>query len=245
MANILWFPGPGSLDAAESQIIRPGHAAPREPLRKANPESLVSEIRGDLDWIVMKALVKERSRRYDSASRFAEDVERYLNNEMVEARAPSTWYQLQKFYVRNRVLALSVAAIIISLSLGLAAALWGIVEANDARRREENAKDAAEVAATVAREKEQIACRLLAKGNDLVIQRSLLLAFAGRVEEMRQIAADYGELFGDDNEEWMSILEAAAHLHHGDYARTQEILKPIVARSSDQVPATDADRGSP
>ena len=91
--------------------------------RRSRPERLAAEIRGDLDWIVMTALAKERSRRYDSASRLGEDIDRYLKNELVEARPPSTWYQLQKQYARNRGLfnavafAFGVLAIALTISL--------------------------------------------------------------------------------------------------------------------------------
>ncbi|MEM7232687.1 MAG: serine/threonine-protein kinase, partial [Planctomycetota bacterium] len=77
--------------------------------RRSNPEELRKDCDGDLDWIVMKALEKERARRYESASAFAQDVERHLNSEPVSAVAPSASYRLQKFVQRNRK-AVSVAA---------------------------------------------------------------------------------------------------------------------------------------
>jgi WD40 repeat protein len=94
--------------------------------RRSKPESLASEIRGDLDWIVMKALAKERSRRYDSASRFAEDVASFLTNQLVEARPPSTCYRIQRFYQRNSALMLSAGAVFVALSIGLLVALLAL-----------------------------------------------------------------------------------------------------------------------
>jgi serine/threonine protein kinase len=79
--------------------------------RNTKPDSLASEIRGDLDWIVMKALAKERSRRYDSASRLAEDIGHYLSDELVEARPPTVWYQLQKVYRRNKAFSIGATSI--------------------------------------------------------------------------------------------------------------------------------------
>ena len=67
------------------------------------PRSLARSLRGDLDWIVMKALEKKRERRYESPARFAEDLQRFLQNEPVEARPPSTLYRLQRFTRRHRV----------------------------------------------------------------------------------------------------------------------------------------------
>ncbi|MFO0808039.1 MAG: protein kinase [Gemmataceae bacterium] len=73
-------------------------------------------LRGDLDWIVMKALEKDRSRRYESAGAFAADVERYLADEPVGARPPSAAYRLQKFTRRHRVGVFSGLAVAVALS---------------------------------------------------------------------------------------------------------------------------------
>ncbi|TWU28775.1 serine/threonine protein kinase [Novipirellula artificiosorum] len=103
--------------------------------RQLEPKRLGGLIKGDLDWIVMKALEKERSRRYDSANRFAEDVRGYLNHDVVTARPPSTWNQLQKLYRRNRHLCASVAVAFLGLFLGLAVALWGVHSAISTNRK--------------------------------------------------------------------------------------------------------------
>src|SRR5262249_3500962 len=70
--------------------------------RKSDPKRLSQLCRGELDWIVMKALEKDRSRRYETASAFAADVQRYLNDEPVQACSPSAWYRLRKFVRRHR-----------------------------------------------------------------------------------------------------------------------------------------------
>ncbi|MCS7465412.1 SUMF1/EgtB/PvdO family nonheme iron enzyme, partial [Stieleria sp. ICT_E10.1] len=70
--------------------------------RRADVASLGKAVRGDLDWIVMKSLDKDRSRRYESASDLAKDIQRFLSHKPVEARAPSAAYRLQKFVQRNR-----------------------------------------------------------------------------------------------------------------------------------------------
>jgi serine/threonine protein kinase/tetratricopeptide (TPR) repeat protein len=85
--------------------------------RRSDPKHLSHLLRGDLDWIVMKALEKDRTRRYDSASAFATDIEHYLHDEQVVACPPSTWYRLQKFARRNR--GALVAAGLISAALVL------------------------------------------------------------------------------------------------------------------------------
>jgi non-specific serine/threonine protein kinase/serine/threonine-protein kinase len=84
--------------------------------RRMDITALTKRLRGDLDWIVMKALEKDRTRRYASASEFAADVARHLNDEPVLASPPSTAYRLQKFVRRHRV---GVAAgIVVALALG-------------------------------------------------------------------------------------------------------------------------------
>src|SRR5262245_5133874 len=70
--------------------------------RQSEPHKLGKYVRGDLDWIVMKALAKERDRRYQTASAFAADVERFLRHEPVSAGPPTVAYKLRKFVRRNR-----------------------------------------------------------------------------------------------------------------------------------------------
>lgn len=79
--------------------------------RHSAPPHLIRSVRGDLDWIVMKALEKERSRRYDTANGLALDVERHLANEAIWARPPSKLYRLRKTALRNKVLFASVGII--------------------------------------------------------------------------------------------------------------------------------------
>jgi serine/threonine protein kinase len=71
--------------------------------RRTTPRTLVGQLRGDLDWITMKALEKDRTRRYGSPSELAADIERYLSHEPVRARPPSTRYRVGKFIKRHRV----------------------------------------------------------------------------------------------------------------------------------------------
>ena len=92
--------------------------------RDIEPQRLSLLIRGDLDWIVMKSLEKDRSRRYESASRFASDIENYLNDRVVEARRPSLPYKLQKFWRRNRLVATFTLVLACVLVSGVSVTLW-------------------------------------------------------------------------------------------------------------------------
>ena len=110
------------------------------------PHSLTKLLRGDLDWIVMKAMEKDRTRRYESASALARDIERHLLAEPVTAAAPSAGYKLRKFIKRNKG-PVSVAAVIgLLLVIGTAVSTWQAVRANRARAEaERQAKVAREV----------------------------------------------------------------------------------------------------
>src|SRR5262249_32959616 len=79
--------------------------------RKSDPNRLSQLLRGELDWIVMKALEKDRNRRYESASTFAADVRRYLEDEPVQACPASTFYPVPKFARRNKA-ALAMASVV-------------------------------------------------------------------------------------------------------------------------------------
>jgi eukaryotic-like serine/threonine-protein kinase len=90
--------------------------------RHAEPPKLISLLRGDLDWIVMRCLDKDRRRRYETANGLAMDVQRYLNNEPVMARPPSRLYRFQKLVRRNKILFASGAAVAAALLIGLGTA---------------------------------------------------------------------------------------------------------------------------
>ncbi len=100
---------------------------------------LDTALRGDVETIVDKALEKDVDRRYATAAALGADVRRYLKNEPIVARAPSTWYHVQKFTRRHRGLVFGTAATIVALVIGLVGTALSLVEAN----RERDAKDRA------------------------------------------------------------------------------------------------------
>ena len=120
--------------------------------RKTDPRKLSQLVRGDLDWIVMKSLEKDRTRRYSTASEFAADIERHLNDEPVIAGPPSVSYRLRKFARRHRGPVMATAAMIVALALGLTASLFLYAGSERLRRAAEVARVDADVArAAVAR----------------------------------------------------------------------------------------------
>lgn len=105
-----------------------------------DPRTLSRRLRGDLDWIVMKCLEKERARRYASASELAADLERYLRNEPVTAGPPSASYRIGKFVRRHRVAVIGVAGVAVALVLAAAGTGAGMAWAMRERSRAEAAR---------------------------------------------------------------------------------------------------------
>ena len=103
--------------------------------RKTDPARLTRLVRGELDWIVMRALEKDRTRRYETASGFARDVQRYLADEAVEACPPSVSYRLRKFARKNRALLATASGFAALLALGAALSTWQAVRATRAEAR--------------------------------------------------------------------------------------------------------------
>jgi TPR repeat protein/serine/threonine protein kinase len=105
--------------------------------RRLEPPTLIRLVRGDLDWIVMKCLEKDRARRYETANGLALDIERYANNEVVSARPPSRTYRLQKLVRRNKVAFSTAAVVAIALVAGVAVSTWQAIRATRAEKRAE------------------------------------------------------------------------------------------------------------
>src|SRR5262249_46045175 len=100
--------------------------------RKTEPARLSALVRGDLDWVVMKALEKDRNRRYETASSFAADVRRFLAEEPIEARPPSAWYRFRKMARRNKAVLTTTCVVAAALILGTAVSTWQAVRATRA-----------------------------------------------------------------------------------------------------------------
>ncbi len=112
---------------------------------------LAKVVRGDLDWIVMKALEKDRAHRYESASGFARDIRHYLNDEPVEAGPPAASYRLRKFARRNRRLIVPVGIITALLVFGAVLTAWQAIRATRAEGRLSSALERADREAETSR----------------------------------------------------------------------------------------------
>jgi tetratricopeptide (TPR) repeat protein len=127
---------PPSPSRRVSQIATVATVAARRP---ADVNRVVARVHRDLDWIVLKAIDKDRSRRYETANEFALDLERYLAGEAVLAVPPSTAYRLRKLFARHTVAVVAAGVVLLALVVGLAGTLWQASVAareRDASRRE-------------------------------------------------------------------------------------------------------------
>jgi serine/threonine protein kinase/tetratricopeptide (TPR) repeat protein len=160
--------------------------------RGAEPLRLVGLVRGDLDWIVMRCLEKDRVRRYESADGLARDVERHLRHEAVEASPPSPAYRLKKFARRHRAALATAAGFVLLLAGGAAVGAWQAVRATTAERAALEDCDRA----VAARRQAQ---RALNKLTDDAVER--LMARQGRLTEedrefLRQVLSLHEEFAG-------------------------------------------------
>ncbi|MBL8879324.1 MAG: tetratricopeptide repeat protein [Phycisphaerales bacterium] len=140
-------PRPSERARADSKIA---HDDSTRMLHQIMPRDL----RGELDWIVMKCLEKDRSRRYATVSELATDIQRFLRNEAVNAGPPSAGYRLRKFAARHRAGILASAAVLSALVIGLGFAIFGLLAAQRSQKQaaeslivaQENARQAREAA---------------------------------------------------------------------------------------------------
>jgi serine/threonine protein kinase/tetratricopeptide (TPR) repeat protein len=103
--------------------------------RQTDPRRLSRTIHGELDWIVMKCLEKERARRYETVSALADDLMRFLTDRPVEACPPSAWYRFTKYARRNRGVMVATGLVALALIAGTSVSTWQVTRATAAERR--------------------------------------------------------------------------------------------------------------
>ena len=158
--------------------------------RRSEPMKLITALSGDLDWIVMKALDKDRQRRYQTANGLAFDVQRHLTNEPVLARPPGRFYRLQKLVRRNKIVFAAGTAVALALVVGLGISTVMFFRerearkiADDAKQREIQLREAAERG----RQNEML-LREEAESREKIVQAAVLLR-NNRFEEADRLVA--------------------------------------------------------
>jgi eukaryotic-like serine/threonine-protein kinase len=119
--------------------------------RSTETSKLIHQLKGDLDWIVMKCLEKDRTRRYETANGLSADLKRYLNNEPVLARPRGAGYKVQKFVRRNRVGVLAGGLVLLALVAGIVGTTWGLLDALKQKREAERERSEADRQARIAK----------------------------------------------------------------------------------------------
>ena len=159
--------------------------------QQTDPARLASAIHGDLDWIVMKTLEKDRTRRYETANALAEDLQRYLNHEPVVARPPSRVYRFQKFVRRNQLPFAAATAIAAAILVGLGFSTWQYFEkkaayerALSAEKEERLMRKAAEKARHQAETQERVARQKAYAADMNLVQQALAVNNLGRAQEL-------------------------------------------------------------
>jgi hypothetical protein len=153
--------------------------------RSTEISKLVHQLKGDLDWIVMKALEKDRQRRYETANGLAADLKRHLSNETVVARPPSSAYRFQKLVRRNKLAFTAGVAIAVALLLGIIASTSQAIRATHAKQ-EALAAQAEAVAAQAAE------ARLRQQADAARGQAEGLASFM--IQDLQPALKDYGRL---------------------------------------------------
>jgi WD40 repeat protein/tRNA A-37 threonylcarbamoyl transferase component Bud32 len=128
----------------EREPVRPStRVAQQQGLAKSQIVNRKSQIPSDLDWIVMKCLEKDRTRRYETANGLAADLKRHLTNEPVTARQPSRAYRFQKAFRRNRLAFSAAATVIAALVAGIGVSTWELIRATRAEREQNELRQVA------------------------------------------------------------------------------------------------------
>jgi serine/threonine protein kinase/tetratricopeptide (TPR) repeat protein len=203
--------------------------------RKSEPPILIRAVRGDLDWIAMKALEKDRTRRYETANGLAADVQRYLGGEPISARPPSKVYKFQKAVLRNKLLFTGVGVIALLLVVGLILVSASLAKERRSRHEADMAARAAETekanAQTEAIKSGQVTKFLqdmlqsvgpaAARGRDTTMLREVLDQTADRVgREMTNQPAVEAELRN---------LIGTLYFQIGRYDRAEEMHRAALA----------------
>ncbi|MEO8196721.1 MAG: serine/threonine-protein kinase [Thermoanaerobaculia bacterium] len=155
--------------------------------RNTEAKKLSSQLRGELDWIVMKALEKDRQRRYETASGLAMDIQRYLAGEPVSAVPPSTAYRFRKFIRRHRAAVAAVSLVAAALVAAVVGISW---QAREARAQRDKAERVAEFMAEMLRGVEPG----VARGRDTTMLTEMMNAAAARIERGELAQAPEAEL---------------------------------------------------
>lgn len=187
--------------------------------RNIDPKHLQRALVGDLDWIVMKALEKERSRRYETANGLSKDVERFLNNEAVEACPPSGWYRASKYIRRHKAQMAAGAFVLFAVVVAAIGFAWGWKRSSDATATIERSL------VEVTRERDAKEKALSSKSEALRAKEAALLAEAKQRRIAEQARAD-----SEQNAYAFGLQSAYGALQNGEIDAAKATLTSLPER---------------
>ena len=216
--------------------------------RQTDPPRLLHFLSGDMDWIVMKCLEKDRARRYETANGLAADVKRHLNNEPIVARPPSVAYKFQKAFRRNKLIWVAGLVVIVALLLGTAISTRQAVRATRAEAEEQRLRshaEAAEKSALIeAAKSRQVTAFLVSmfnkigpdakRGEDTVLIRDVLADAATRV------GTDFKDQ-PDIEEDLRGIIAKAYFYALEDETNAEAVFRPSLMAKERRLGAGNSD----
>jgi serine/threonine protein kinase/tetratricopeptide (TPR) repeat protein len=189
--------------------------------RQTEPAKLTKQVRGELDWIVMKALEKDRNRRYETANSFAQDIERYLADEPVLACPPSALYRLRKFARRNKGKLTAAAGALLALAVMAGSIGWAVRDRQEREAEKQRVETARlDQVAGKARESWHTARTLLAE-NKLATARQQLAQAQAQLGSDRTALADLAaevEAAAAEVERYQQFLSLIERAHEAETA---------------------------
>src|SRR5262245_59331288 len=189
--------------------------------RGTEPARLTKLVRGELDWIVMKALEKDRSHRYETANGLARDVERYLHDEPVAAGPPSPWYRFRKFARRNKGRAAVAAGVFLAVLVMAASVGWALGDrAARQAEAERRAREGFGFARTLIAENKLIAAR-----EKLAAARAQLAQLGNNSSALASLAAEI-EAAEAELDRFQQFLDLIDRAHQ---AETAPVLESMLA----------------
>jgi serine/threonine protein kinase/tetratricopeptide (TPR) repeat protein len=158
--------------------------------RGVEAPKLIHQVQGDLDWIAMKCLEKDRTRRYETANGLAADLKRFLGNEAIVARPPSTTYRLRKAFRRNRATAVAAGLVLLTLLLGVALTTSEAVREHRAEREQSRLRERAEASeAKESRLREQAVMNEKLARSEAVRSKQIASFLKGMLAEVKDSVA--------------------------------------------------------
>ncbi len=204
--------------------------------RQSEPGRLSRFVRGDMDWIVMKALAKERGRRYESAIALAQDIERFTNHEPVLAGPPTASYRVRKFVRRNRGKVVAASVVLLALLVGIAGTTIGLVEARRQRglaiKAADREKDARKDE-TLQRQAAEKRLVEVEKSNEILGSMFKDLDATGMEGDPRPL----GVVLGD------RLDQAAARIHKGSIGDSRAVARLLKTLAESQLGLGHSEKG--